>query len=252
MAGIGTARGLAEDVEEDAEDGDGLVDLEEASGARRVDEETLVLKRALHAGNLVVDLAVVLERREEEGDLVRIVDLFLVDEAADERGDLGEGIERAGGSGGDDGRSLVRAGSVDHFVLDAVGDAGRPGPAAPVHERRVEVDDALAGAVVARKRDGSGLRRQMGMAPSRELDEVFDGGTAEAIEGLVVVAHDADVFVAGRELEEEALLDGVGVLVLVDDDVLEDTTGAREGGKDVERLLLDEREVGAVGTRLGR
>ena len=39
-------------------------------------------------------------------------------------------------------------------------------------------------------------------------------------QALVAVAHDADVAVRLREEEDELVLDGVGVLVLVDEDVL--------------------------------
>jgi hypothetical protein len=55
----------------------------------------------------------------------------------------------------------------------------------------------------------------------RELDEVLDRRSTEPIERLVIVTDDADILRPARQSEEDALLDRVGVLVLVDDDVLE-------------------------------
>jgi hypothetical protein len=63
---------------------------------------------------------------------------------------------------------------------------------------------------------------------------------------LVVVADDADVFRAARETEEDAFLDGVGVLVLVDDDVLEPVHRAVAREEDAVRSALKKREVDAV------
>ena len=54
-----------------------------------------------------------------------------------------------------------------------------------------------------------------------EVEDVPDVGAAPAVDGLVVVAHDAEVAVAAGEQLHELVLRAVGVLVLVDEDVLE-------------------------------
>lgn len=58
-----------------------------------------------------------------------------------------------------------------------------------------------------------------------KLDKILDGRAAEAVEGLIVVAHHANVLVTSGEFEKQLLLDRVRILVLVDYDVLEDATG---------------------------
>ena len=54
-----------------------------------------------------------------------------------------------------------------------------------------------------------------------ELEDVADVGAAEPVDRLVAVADDADVAVRLAEQEDELVLDRVGVLVLVDEHVLE-------------------------------
>ena len=83
-----------------------------------------------------------------------------------------------------------------------------------------------------------------------EGEEVVDGCAAETVERLIVVADDAEVLRAPREPEVELLLDGVGVLVLVDDDVLEDLVPDWTLRDATEGVGLDEREVSALGFRI--
>jgi hypothetical protein len=52
-----------------------------------------------------------------------------------------------------------------------------------------------------------------------ELEDVAHVGAAPAVDGLVVVADDADVPVLAAEEADELELGAVGVLVLVDEDV---------------------------------
>ena len=54
-----------------------------------------------------------------------------------------------------------------------------------------------------------------------KAQDVFDRGAAEFVDGLVVVTHHADVSPAVRQKGGQAVLQTVGVLVLVDEDVAE-------------------------------
>ena len=54
---------------------------------------------------------------------------------------------------------------------------------------------------------------------SLELQDVLNGGAAEAVQALVVVAHHAHVLGIARQQQHDLLLDEVRVLILVDDDV---------------------------------
>ena len=49
----------------------------------------------------------------------------------------------------------------------------------------------------------------------------MDGGAPEAVDGLVVVAHHADVAVTTGQQGGQVVLEGVGVLILVDEDIVE-------------------------------
>ena len=61
-----------------------------------------------------------------------------------------------------------------------------------------------------------------------ELEDVPHVRSAELVDRLVAVAHDADVAVLPGEEQDHLVLDGVGVLVLVDHDVLEAAAVALE------------------------
>ncbi len=78
-----------------------------------------------------------------------------------------------------------------------------------------EGDDALGGAVVLLEADGDGVRVVL-----LERQDVLDIGAAEGVDGLRVVAHDADVVVLRGQQFGEQVLGAVRVLVLVDVDVL--------------------------------
>ena len=84
----------------------------------------------------------------------------------------------------------------------------------------------------------------------RELEDVPDGGAAEAVEALVLVADHADVSAGLGELQEELFLDVVSVLVLIHEDVAQVAGHGVRGAGIAEELVhepLQMREVGPVG-----
>ena len=108
---------------------------------------------------------------------------------------------------------LLVLGGVDlHLVALAV--LGPEGLALPLG---VVLDDAVGGiqdiggrAVVLLKADGLGA-----LIDALEVEDVFDGRAPEAVDALVVVAHDADVLLRAGEEADEAELGHAGVLILV-------------------------------------
>ncbi len=75
-------------------------------------------------------------------------------------------------------------------------------------------EDDLGGAVVLLEADGAGFGKIF-----FELEDVANVGAAPGVDGLVFIADDADVAVLAEQLHE-LVLGAVGVLVLVDEDVL--------------------------------
>ena len=78
------------------------------------------------------------------------------------------------------------------------------------------IEDGLRGAVVLVEDDDGGIGEGL-----LELEDVADVGAAELVDRLVAVTDHADVAVLLAEQQHELVLDGVGVLVLVDEHVLE-------------------------------
>ena len=78
------------------------------------------------------------------------------------------------------------------------------------------VEDRLGAAVVLVEHD----RRDLGERVL-ELQDVAEVGAAEPVHRLVAVTDDADVLVTAGEQQDDLVLGLVGVLVLVDEDVLE-------------------------------
>ena len=78
------------------------------------------------------------------------------------------------------------------------------------------VQDVAGGTVVLLEADGLRV-----FIVALEVEDVFDGGSAEAVNGLVIVADDADVHVLAGEKARQYILGRVGVLVLVDEDIPE-------------------------------
>ena len=79
------------------------------------------------------------------------------------------------------------------------------------------VQDVLGGAVVLLQPDDPGA-----LVLLLEGEDILDGGAAEAVDGLVVVAHHADVLRSlPARVDGQQVLQVVGVLVLVDQHVAE-------------------------------
>ena len=92
-----------------------------------------------------------------------------------------------------------------------------------VHQRVRGVEHRLGGAVVFF--EGDGFRSEVFF----ELQDVFDARRAERIDGLRVVADHREAGAAGAQALQDLRLQHVGVLVLVDQDVVEER--ARLGGE---------------------
>ena len=75
----------------------------------------------------------------------------------------------------------------------------------------------FAGAVVDREVDSPCPHAEVRFTATLKLDEILYGCSAEAIEGLIIVANDANVLASLRQAEEDPFLDRVRVLILVDD-----------------------------------
>ena len=76
------------------------------------------------------------------------------------------------------------------------------------------VEHRLGGPVVLHQRDRGDVGERL-----LELEDVGDVGASEAVDRLVPIAHDGDVAVLLGQLDDQLVLDLVGVLVLVDEDV---------------------------------
>ena len=92
--------------------------------------------------------------------------------------------------------------------MDALGGLGDDGVG--------EAADGFGGAVVLFQADGGG-----GGEVAFEVEDVADVGGAPGVDGLVGVADDGEVAGAGGPGAGEAVLDDVGVLEFVDEDVLD-------------------------------
>ena len=94
----------------------------------------------------------------------------------------------------------------------------------PLGDRSPDLDDALARAEVLVERDllDAGV-------PVGERDDVRDLAAAPLVDRLIVVADDAEVRAELRQAADEALLQRVDVLVLVDDDVADVVTDVIAG-----------------------
>ena len=78
------------------------------------------------------------------------------------------------------------------------------------------VQNALRGAVILFQTDD--LRALVLLF---KVQNVGDGRTAEAVDALVVVAHDADIFIAPGQQRSQQVLQMVRILILVDEDIAE-------------------------------
>jgi len=92
------------------------------------------------------------------------------------------------------------------------------------HHRVRRVEDALGRAVVPLELHHLGRR-----IVALEVEDVAHLGAAPGVDGLVVVADDREVLLPAGEVAQQDVLRAVGVLVLVDEDVLEAVLRALEG-----------------------
>ena len=78
------------------------------------------------------------------------------------------------------------------------------------------VQDVTGGTVVLFEADGLRV-----FIVALKVEDVLDGGAAEPVDGLVVIADDTDVHVLAGQEARQHILSRVGVLVLVDEDITE-------------------------------
>ena len=78
------------------------------------------------------------------------------------------------------------------------------------------VQDVAGGAVVLLQTDGAAA-----LVLLLEGEDVLDGGPPEAVDGLVVVAHHAEVLIPPRQGGGQQILQVIGILILVDQDIAE-------------------------------
>ena len=78
------------------------------------------------------------------------------------------------------------------------------------------IEDRLGRAIVLLEHHHGGVGERL-----LELEDVADVSAPEGIDGLVGITHDGDLTVLFGELEHKIVLNGVGVLILVDEDVTE-------------------------------
>ena len=72
-----------------------------------------------------------------------------------------------------------------------------------------------------------------------ELQDVLDGGPAEGVDGLRIVAHHAHVLVHGAQQFDHFILRRVGILVLIDQDVAEFVLVGVEGFGHLHQQLVE-------------
>ena len=109
------------------------------------------------------------------------------------------------------------------------------------------VEDRLARAVVLLERDH--LRPRLEAV--RQLEDVLHSRRAERVDRLRIVAHDGEPGAVGLQPEQDRSLQRVGVLVLVDEHVVEARGDAPRELLDPHHLLPVEQQVVVVEHRLG-
>ncbi len=177
---------------------------------------------------------------EEDGDVVG-GDLEFLDQIVDVADDL-FGFLGLVGEGGETDRVGCAAVGDEAFVVAT---------SIVAYEGIGEVEDLIGAAVVFLEADDFGAGKDV-----LEIEDVFDFGTAPAIDGLVIVADDAEISVGADEGFDEGELEAVGVLVFVDLDEVEALLLAVEYfGVFEEELVREEEEVveidGTAGAEVG-
>ena len=75
-----------------------------------------------------------------------------------------------------------------------------------------------------------------------EVEDVANVGAAPAVDRLIVIAHDAEIAVPAREMPDEHVLRAIGILILVDEDVLEPALVLLEFARIVAEQLHGEQQ----------
>ncbi len=101
--------------------------------------------------------------------------------------------------------------------------------------------DGARGAVVARERAHLGAGKAL-----LEVEDVAHGGGAEAVDGLRVVADAGDAGAVGAQQRDDVRLQGVGVLELVDQHVVEALAHAGAAGRVGEQPAPEQQQVVVV------
>ena len=116
-------------------------------------------------------------------------------------------------------------------------------------------EDGLRRAIVAVERDDAGRRREL----AREIEDVAHGRRAERIDRLRVVADHGEAAAAGLQRQQDRRLQPVGVLVFVDQHMVEaaaDVVGQRRiahGLRPVEQqVVIIEHVLLLLGLDIGR
>ena len=123
------------------------------------------------------------------------------------------------------------AGGSGHVLLAAVG--------VVLYDAAARVHDLGAGSVVGLHIEHA--RTGMGVL---EVHQVIGGGAAEAVDALILVAHEEQVAARACQLVADALLDGRGVLRLVDLDVVVGFAVALQQRRhDGERAVCEREQV---------
>ena len=97
--------------------------------------------------------------------------------------------------------------AVDFFPIRLVDECG------------IEINNFLFRAIVCVEVDTGWLFTEEIQAPRFKLNEVLDRSSPKTIESLIVVANHADVLTLFCKFEIDLFLNGIGILILVDDDV---------------------------------
>ena len=189
----------------------------------RVDQQRQIGERVLDLGALVEARAADHLVRQAVAN-ERVLEHARLRVGAVEDGDVGVGDALLGQPldlAGDVAGLFVLVGQLAHADRLAAGGLGPELLALAARVARDDrvrgVEDAFGRAIVLLELDHAGVGEVL-----LEVEDVAHVGAAEAVDRLVVVADDDEVAVLARQQLDPAVLHGVGVLVLVDEDLLED------------------------------
>src|SRR6266496_6068165 len=119
-------------------------------------------------------------------------------------------------------------------------------PVASLHKIGIETDNTYTGSIVRREWNLTGRCSKIPLTALRKLDKIFYRGPTKAVECLIIITYYTNIAVASSELEEETFLDSIGILVFVNEDMLEYALCASVALEHLQGSLLEERKVGQV------